>query len=95
MRTVLLQFLVRPEGAQYQLSMDGKKLSETQIEVPMSRDQKVELEVVAKGYLPYRAKLLPTSDQILTIELQRDPGRRAPVSTPPKPSRRVDRVENL
>lgn len=95
LRTVLLQFLVRPESAQYQLSMNGKKLSETQIEVPMSRDQKVELEVVAKGYVPYRAKLLPTSDQILTIELQRDPGSRAPASTPSRPLRRVDRVENL
>jgi serine/threonine protein kinase len=94
-RTVLLQFLVRPESAQYQLSMDGKKLLEPQIEVPMSRDQKVELEVVAKGYLPYRAKLLPTSDQVLTIELQRGPGRRAPASPLPRPSRRVDRVEDL
>ena len=94
---MLLQFLIRPESARYELLVDGKKLSEPQVELPMSRGQKVELEVVAKGYLPYRAKLLPTSDQILTIELERDPRDRPRVAAPAgaRPPRRVDRVDEL
>ena len=94
-RTVLLQFLVRPETVSYDLSIDGKKLSEPQVEVLMSRDRKIELEIFAKGYLPYRAKLLPTSDQILTIELQRDTSSHAPDSAAPRPGKRVERVERL
>jgi hypothetical protein len=76
---VTIQLMVYPGGVGHSVWIDGKKINRPVFEVPRSKTRKVEVKILAEGYRPYRASLLPITDLVLPINLEKT----IPPSTPP------------
>lgn len=104
---VMLQFVVTPKSAKYQVRVDGKQFDSALVDVPMSRTQPVRVEVSAPGYQTYTATPMPVSDLMFSVQLQplkaasrspspvKEPPPAPTVAPEPEPAPRVEVVNEL
>jgi tRNA A-37 threonylcarbamoyl transferase component Bud32 len=94
---VTLQFLIEPATADAEVWVDGKKLEATDVDVPMSRTQRLGVKVTAPGYVAYEGRVLPLSDlavPVVLVPVERTKKQRPPRTTIDKKPR-VDVVKDL
>lgn len=106
-RMVMLQFVVTPKSAKYQVRVDGKQFDSALVDVTMSRTQPVRVEVSAPGYHTYTATPMPVSDLMFSVQLQplkaasrspspvKEPPPAPTVAPEPEPAPRVKVVNEL
>ncbi len=71
--TVTLQFVVQPQGVDYELWVDGERVSGTppMVEVARSETTPVQIKAVVEGYEPYQAEHMPVLDGTVPVVLER------------------------